>query len=363
MKLNKTILVGIIFIFLAGIIFLTDVLNPIIRPLTYYFLMGSSKGKDILFFGLFGLFLILSQSSAILKKDMDSAKYLKMSIIVGSVLLALGIFLEVLFRFQNGIALNTIFASMANKITTTSILHTHILKSILGAILVNLAGPFIQNGINTGVGLYSYIPSVAYVVILIVPVLFVLIVLALQKRSWLTTFFLSFFSSCLIIGIIDGGLFGTPAVVGICGLYLFYRNGLYIERGFGLILNRGDLLDESDKVQPPYRFSKMSQARFLFNRFVPYFVVILIIALRFTVAIAGAETDYYTVEVINPADSIDMGNITIESVQYENTTNQNKTIYHIDSSYNEMELLNELRIPLNSSCDYYTVSWNIYSYL
>ena len=52
MKVNKTILVGIIFILLAGVIFLTDVLNPIIRPVTYLFLMGSSKGKDVIFFGL-----------------------------------------------------------------------------------------------------------------------------------------------------------------------------------------------------------------------------------------------------------------------------------------------------------------------
>ena len=78
---------------------------------------------------------------------------------------------------------------------------------------------------------------------------------------------------------------------------------------------------------------------------------------------AGAECDYYTVEVVNPSENIDLGNITVESVEYENNTHQNKTIYHIDSSYNEMELLNELKIPLNSSCDYYTVSWNIYSYL
>ena len=33
MKINKTILIGIIFILLAGVIFLTDSLNPIIRPM------------------------------------------------------------------------------------------------------------------------------------------------------------------------------------------------------------------------------------------------------------------------------------------------------------------------------------------
>ena len=104
MKVNKTILIGIAFLILGGIIFLSDMLNPIIRPITYLFLMGSSKGKDIIFFGFLGLFLILSQ---IIKKDIDTRKYLKLSMIIGSILLILGILLEIIFRLQMGIGLNT----------------------------------------------------------------------------------------------------------------------------------------------------------------------------------------------------------------------------------------------------------------
>ena len=55
MKLNKTIILGILLILFAGVIFITDIFNPIIRPVTYIFLMGSSKGKDIILFGLLGL--------------------------------------------------------------------------------------------------------------------------------------------------------------------------------------------------------------------------------------------------------------------------------------------------------------------
>jgi len=129
MKVNKTILVGILLIILGGIIFLTDTLNPIIRPVTYLFLMGSSKGKDILFFGLFGLFLILSQ---VIDKEIDTNRYLKISIITGSLLLIFGILLEIIFRLQMDIKLNTVFCSMTNTMSSTSILHTHLLKSILG---------------------------------------------------------------------------------------------------------------------------------------------------------------------------------------------------------------------------------------
>ena len=88
------------------------------------------------------------------------------------------------------------------------------------------------------------------------------------------------------------------------------------------------------------------------------------IFLRLTVAFAGAEPDCYTVEVVNANDTIDLGNISIETVDYDkNTEGVNKTIYKIDPSYNEMELLNCLKIPLKDSCEYYTVSWNAYSYL
>ena len=360
MKVNKTILVGVAFILLAGVIFLTNILNPIIRPVTYLFLMGSSKGKDIIFFGLLGLFLILSQ---VIKKEIDTTKYLKVSMITGGLLLILGIVLEVLFRLQMGIKLNTVFCSMTNGMSSTSILHTHLIKSILGAVLTQIMGPFIQSDINTGVGLYAYVPSFAFLVILLIPVLFVAIVLSTQKRPWFTNFLIAFFSSCLIIGIVDGGMFATPSYVGILGLYLVYRNGYYLNYIVGKLVKDNSLLEENELIQPVYRNRGFSQKRFLFNRLGIYFFVILVILLRFTVAFAGAEPDYYTVDIANPSEDIDLGNISVEVIDNEHDNKTNKTTYHIDPQYNEMKLINDLRTPLDNSCEYYTVSWNIYSYL
>ena len=360
MRINKTILLGCLFILLAGVIFVSDILNPIIRPVTYLFLMGSSKGKDIIFFGLLGLFLILSQ---IINREVDCEKYLKISIITGTLLLVLGILLEVLFRLQMGIKLNTVFCSMSNTMSSTSILHTHLLKSILGKVLTEIMGPFIKSGINTGVGLYSYVPSVGFLVILLIPILFVTIVLALQKRPWFTAFLISFFASCLIIGAIDGGMWGTPALVGILGLFLVYRNGYYLNYIVARALGDEKLLKDNEKNQPAYRNRNFSQARFIFNRFSIYFLVIAVIFLRFTVAFAGAEPDYYTVDIANPTDDLDLGNVTLKVIGCHHDKDLNKTTYRIDSSYNEMELINDLKIPLNNSCEYYTVSWNIYSYL
>lgn len=359
MKINKTILIGAAFILLAGIIFFTDMLTPIIRPVTYLFLMGSSKGKDIIFFGLSGLFLISSQ---IIKKDIDTTKYLKISIVLGAVLLILGIFLEVIFRLQMGIGLNTVFCSMTNGMSSTSILHTHLLKSILGEVLTQIIGPFIQSDINTGVGLYAYLPNFAFLAVLLIPILFATMILSIQKRPWLTNFLMAIFSSCLLIGIIDGGMFATPSYVGLFGLYLVYRNGYYINYIVGKALNDKRLLEENELIQPVYKKHESKKVRYLFNRFLIWFVVLAIIFLRFTIAFAGAEPDYYTVDIINPSGDIDLGNVSANIINWEKT-DMNKTTYHIDSNYNEMELINDLKVPLNNSCEYYTVSWNIYSYL
>ena len=352
MKVNKTILLGFIFILLAGVIFVSDILNPIIRPITYLFLMGSSKGKDIMFFGLVGLFLILSQ---VIDKEIDVTKYLKASIILGAVLLVLGIILEIVFRLQMGIKLNTVFCAVSNTMSSTSILHTHLLKSILGAVLSQMMGPFIQSDINTGVGLYSYVPSAGFLVILLIPVLFITLALAIQKRPWFTTLLIAFFSSCLLIGSIDGGMWATPSLVGILGLYLVYRNGYYFNYIIGTLFKDEKLLEENESIQPSYRNKGLSEIRYLFNRFLPYLIVVVIVALRFTIALAGAEPDHYTVEIANISDDVDFGDIPIEKIT-------DKT-YRVDSSYNEMELINDLKVPLNNSCDYYTVSWNAYSYI
>ena len=351
MKVNKTILVGVLLILLAGIIFISDFLNPLIRPVTYLFLMGSSKGKDVLFFSLFGLFLILTQ---LIKKDIDCTKYLKISIVLSSILLISGILLEVIFRFQMGIGLNTVFCSMSDSMTSTSILHTHLLKAILGKIITQLIGSFIGSGINTGVGLYSYLPDIAFLIILLIPIVFVMFLLASSNRPWPSTVLLSFCSTCLIIGAIDGGLFATPSLVGICGLYFIYRTGYYINYYVGKFIKDDELLKENEKIKPPYSKHDSSQIRFTINKYLVFAVIGFIILLRFTVAFAGAESEYYTVEIVGMDDNVDFGNITI--------THINNTTYHVDSSYNEMELINDLKIPLNNSCEYYTVSWNIYSY-
>lgn len=357
MKINKIILVGILFIIIAGVIFISDILNPIIHPVTHLFLMGSSKGKDIIFFGLMGVLLISTQIFKDLKIDSD--KYLKITLVLGSLTLISGILLEVLFRYQMGIGLNTIFMTIGKSISSTSILHTHLLKSVFGEVIINIMGPFIGSEINTGVGLYPYIPEVGKVIIFLIPLTFATLLLSIRNKRFVQTLLITFFGCCLLIGALDGGLFSTPAVTGICGIYLMIRNGICIEQIVDYILNiNRDLCDKCRII--PRRFINIKHfIIFMIKRYFPYIVAGFIIILRFSVAFAGANPDYYEVDVANPSDNIELNDFPIKNVSHTD----NKTVYIMDSNYNEMELLNDLKIPLNNSCDYYTVSWNIYSYL
>ena len=355
MKINKTILVGILFIIIAGVLFKTDMLNSIIHPVTHLFLMGSSKGKDIIFFGLMGLFLISTQIFK--EKEIDSDKFLKISIILGSVTLILGILLEVLFRYQMGIGFNTIFMTVGKSISSTSILHTHLLKSIFGEVITNIMGSFIQSEINTGVGLYDYIPNIGKLIIILLPILFITLLLAIRNKRFVQTFLLSFFGCCLLIGALDGGMFATPSITGICGVFLIQRNGKCIEQIVDYITSRKKVCDNC-KIIPPFKNIK-NLIIVLIMRYLPYIVAGLIIILRFSIAIFGVNTEYYEVDVANPIENLELNNFPIENVTYE----PNKTVYIMNSNYNEMKLLNDLKVPLNNSCEYYTVSWNTFSYL
>ena len=356
MKINKTILVGILFIIIAGLLFITNALNPAVHPITHLFLMGSSKGKDIIFFGLMGVFLISSQ----LFKDykIDSNKYMKISVILASLTLIAGILLEVAFRYMMGISLNTIFMTAQNTVSSTSILHTHLLKSILGELLSKLMGGFIESGINTGAGLYAYVPQAGKILIILLPILFVIFLLAIRNKRFVQTFLFAFFASCLLIGALDGGLFSTPAIIGICGIFLIYRNGKCIEQITDRITGAGSGICDECRLIPPHKNKKDLIVK-LIKRYAPYIAAALIILLRFTIAFIGANTEHYEVDVINPTDNIELKGVPVENV----SVSENKTVYIISSNCNEMDLLNTIKVPLTNRCDYFTETWNTFSYL
>lgn len=359
---NNYIIGGVILILFAGILFITDIFTPFIRPITYIFLMGSSKGKDILFFAILGLFLILTQlhKFKIFDKIKSHKKILQSILILSVIIFISEILLEINLRYTLGLDLSTTFISMEPSMASTSIIHTHLLKSIFGGFITSTIGPMIGSDINTGISLYAYTPQIANILILLVIVIFILQILAIQERPAISNLMLCFFSVCLLIGFLDGGFFSTPAAVGLLGTYIIYRNGYYFDYYIGKALKREDIVNDAQNYQPYYKNKGYSNRRFILNRLLPYIIIFLFLALRFSASIMGANPEYYEVNIVNINDSnIDFGEIPIESMLKED----NNITLNISSSMNEQDVINDLKIPLKDKCEYYTVSWNIYSYL
>ncbi len=368
-KINKYIPFGIILIIFGTLLFFLSGIDQFIRPFAQPILMGSSKGKDILFFVVFGITIILStigdndkiysyfMNLNIPKILKDNDFYLKLSLTLFLFTAIMGLVVEVYLRSTLGLDWNTILVIMNPSMTSTSILHSHLYKAIFGIILGGIL-TYIPAGIHTGSSLSAYTPSLIYVLFILIPIIYIAMVMSLQRRKWLSRILLAFTSTLGIIGIMDGGLFGTPAVGGIYGMLIILFNGNILD-GFSDLLSRRDERDIvkseiSDKVSR----NKESKIR-LFKKFLPHIALILIIVLRFSIAFYGACPDSYEVNIYNTHD-IDALN------QYDTlnlTEHQNKTTVYLSNEYNEMELLNNLAVSLDGKCDWYSLSWNIYSYL
>ncbi|WP_407462731.1 hypothetical protein [Methanobrevibacter sp.] len=368
-KINRYIPFGIILIIFGTLLFFLSGIDQFIRPFAQPILMGSSKGKDILFFVVFGITIILSaigdndriysyfMNLNIPKILKDNDFYLKLSLVLFLFTAVMGLIVEVYLRSTLGLNWNTILVVMNPTMTSTSILHSHLYKAIFGIILGSLL-TYIPAGIHTGSSLSAYTPSIIYALFILIPIIYIAMVMSLQRRKWLSRVLLAFTSTLGIIGIMDGGLFGTPAVGGIYGMLIILFNGNILD-GFSDLLSRRDERDIvkseiSDKVSK----NKESKIR-LFKKFLPHIALILIIVLRFSIAFYGACPDSYEVN-IGEGHDLDTLN------QYDTlnlTEHQNKTTVYLSNQYNEMELLNNLAISLEGKCDWYSLSWNIYSYL
>ena len=380
MKTKKYIALGIILIIFGIKLFSLEGIDQFIRPFTQPILMGSSKGKDILFFVLFGITIILSTlgdnericnffnglTIPEILKDKDF--YLKLSLIIFIFTAVAGLAVELLLRNSLGIGWNTILVIMNPSETSTSILHSHLYKSIFGMIL-GMFLSHIPTGIHTGSSLSAYTPNIISLLFILIPINYITLLISMQKRKAVPRLFLAFISTIGIIGLIDGGMFGTPAVGGIYGILILMYNSEILEGISDYIGNKkkrnsikSQLKEElstiksilsgkiTDNKRPVKKYLKI---------LIPHIALILIIILRFSIAFYGASPDSYELTVYDGHD-LDVLN------QYDSlnvTEHENKTTVYLSNQYNEMELLNNLAISLDGKCDWYSLSWNIYSYL
>ena len=379
-KINKYIPFGIILIIFGTLLFFLSGIDQFIRPFTQPVLMGSSKGKDILFFVLFGITIILStfwdnvklyeyfKNMSIPKRLKDKNFYLKLSLILFLFTAIAGLIVELYLRNSLGISWNTILVIMKPSLTSTSILHSHLYKAIFGIIL-GMFLTYIPAGIHTGSSLSAYTPSVISVLFILIPITYIVMLISMQRRKAVPRIFLAFITTIGIIGLIDGGLFGTPCVGGIYGLLILMYNNEILEgisdyitvkekRNILMIQLKEELNVIKSIFTGKVRENRKSIVKYL-KILIPHIALILIIALRFSIAFYGASPDSYelTIDDGHDLDSLNQYNV------LNLTEHQNKTTVYVSNQYNEMELLNNLAVSLDGKCDWYSLSWNIYSYL
>ena len=379
-KISKYIPFGIILIILGISLYFLSGIDQFIRPFSQPILMGSSKGKDILFFVLFGITIILStlgdndkihgcfEDLSIPKMLKDRDFCLKLSLILFLFAAISGLIVELYLRNSLGISWNTILVIMNPSLTSTSILHSHIYKGIFGMIL-GMFLSHIPSGIHTGSSLSAYTPGIIGLLFLLIPITYIVMILSMQRRKAVPRLVLAFSCTLGIIGLIDGGLFGTPAFLGIYGMLILMYNGEILD-GISDYLTKKEerdnikrqLKDELTNIKciltGKIKISRRSSHKYL-KILLPHIALILIILLRFSIAAYGANTDCYELTVY---DGHDLDNLN----QYDTldlTEDGNKATVFLSNEYNEMELLNNLAISLDGKCDWYSLSWNIYSYL
>ena len=379
-KISKYIPFGIILIILGISLYFLSGIDQFIRPFSQPILMGSSKGKDILFFVLFGITIILStlgdndkihgcfEDLSIPKMLKDRDFCLKLSLILFLFAAISGLIVELYLRNSLGISWNTILVIMNPSLTSTSILHSHIYKGIFGMIL-GMFLSYIPSGIHTGSSLSAYTPGIIGLLFLLIPITYILMVISMQRRKAVPRLVLAFASTLGIIGLIDGGLFGTPSLLGIYGMLIVMYNGEILD-GISDYLTKKEERDnikrqlKEELANIKYTLTgKIKKNRKSTHKYLkillPHIALIIIILLRFSIAFYGANTDCYELTLHEGHDFDDLN-------QYDtlNLTNDgNNTIVYLSNEYNEMELLNNLAISLDGKCDWYSLSWNIYSYL
>ena len=379
-RISKYVPFGMILIILGISLYFFSGIDQFIRPFTQPILMGSSKGKDILFFVLFGMTILLSSlgdnerihsffkelSIPEMLKDKDF--YLKLSLILFLFAAIAGLIVELYLRNSMGLAWNTILVIMNPSETSTSILHSHLYKGIFG-ILLGMFLTHIPAGIHTGSSLSAYTPDLISILFVLIPITYIVMIISLQRLKAAPRIFLAITSTIGIIGLIDGGLFGTPAIGGIYGiLILMYNHEIwdgisdYITEKEKREALREQLKNGCSTMKSVLlgrmREDKKTARKYL-RILIPHIALILIILLRFSIAFFGASPDSYELDICNPHDLDSLNQYNVLNL----TEDGNRTIVHLSNEYNEMELLNNLAISLDGKCDWYSLSWNIYSYL
>ncbi len=333
--IDKSMLIGFILILLGVVILFTNFIDSFVTTLFWPILEGSSEGKAVLFLGLLGSFCILS--SFINKSDKIKRKlyknneshwhYLLYALILLLTCAIIGLIIEIYIRTKFNVSIFTILSTMDPNTSTTSLMHSHVYKSVLGF----FSNSFVPTHVNTGSSILTYVLPYALVIAIIWPIIYLLGLSALSKMTPIYKAVTIFLISTSLIGLIDGGLFSQPFLIGFGFLLLVYA-------AHGNLIKNGRI-----NIKP------------LIN---PFVIVGYILLAAIILEVGGSETTYHTLTVINQTEPVNMDEYNVISV-YQNG---DKTTYIMDTKTPDKVLIREIFQTFKGKASLTFMSWNFYSY-
>lgn len=319
------------------LIFSTKFLDLLILNITYPFLEGSSEGKSVLLFGLMGSILLLyplfNFNGRIMQKisslnpafNGNGNRYLKLVIIVVLLTYLIGIIIEIIVRLKLGVSIFTTFVAMDPSPASTSITHSHVFKSVLGD-LISLSGFHVPGNIHTGTSLIHYTSPISFIILISFLLTYLLGLISLNQRKNRYKVILTFAITTSLIGMLDGGLFSTPALIGLSGLL-----GVYA-------------------IKKPF------SARDLLK---PSFLIVILILLRITIGIIGTNTEYHEITFLDEKSPIDFNGYNVTSIDHIG----DKTIIRISTDRSDKAILTDMVRRSEGKVSGIIVSWNIFSWV
>lgn len=328
-KIDNSMIIGFCLIILGIIILVTDFIDSFVTSLLWPLLEGSSEGKTVMFLSMIGIILIITSlinqntqlKNYLYKSNDDHLKYLAIVVIMLLICAGIGLVIEFYIRQQLGISFFTILTSLDPNTSTTSPMHSHAYKSILGY----LSNSFVPSHINTSTSILKYVLPYALIVVPVWIVAFIMGIIGLADMRTLHKSISIIALTLALIGILDGGLFSQPFLIGIGFLLLMYfSNG---------------------KIGIKY-FIK------------PVVIMGYILLIGMIIEVGGSDTNYHTLSVINQTEPVDMSQYNVTNVDI----NGDITTYTLATKTPDKQLIQEVFASFKGKADVTFMTWNFYSY-
>ncbi|MDD3753753.1 MAG: hypothetical protein PHQ17_04225 [Methanobacterium sp.] len=336
MKIDKIGLSGIVLIFAGLLIYVTSALDQLVTMITWPILSGSSEGKAVLLMVMMGGFLILNflinnwKFLSPLKKKVtsystDGKKFFKWTLIIILVTCIIGIFIEFYIRLKYGVPFLTIFVSTNPTSTSTSPMHTHVFKSVFGHMADSMGG-LVPEHVHTGGSLFSEVIPWAYLILITLPLACITGLFCLDDRRDFCRILLAFSLTVALIGMVDGGLYSQPLLIGLGLLFIIYF------------------------VKKPYQLRQL---------ILPLILIFLVALSGLGLELAGNNSSYRQITVINQFEPVDLSGYNVLSTEKKG----NITLIRMDTSISDKKTLEDLLDRYQGRADGFFMTWNFFSYL